>query len=305
MADLPQATQPPPGRGSTFLRRAASTVSLWVLVAAAVAMGSPVLFSVLIVAVGLLACFEFLGLLGLEGTRGWRGVRSVSFAVAALYLAAAAYCCHAGASPELGWLDSAGIAAVVVFTTLALLFHPVDGEDTKNMFFGSVFSFVYTGVLTSFLLRLLYVGGPVAGGAAGGGYYYVLFLLVVTKFADMGAYIVGTAIGKHKFIPHISPGKTWEGIVFGCFPFAVGGGAAAFALFGSGMPLLTWGHVIALGFLLAAVAVVGDLAESVLKRCLARKDSGAVLPGIGGVLDLLDSVLFTAPVLFFYLLTIA
>ena len=67
------------------------------------------------------------------------------------------------------------------------------------------------------------------------------------------------------------------------------------------MPLLTWPHVIVLGFGLALVAVVGDLAESVLKRCLAKKDSGNVLPGIGGVLDLIDSLLFTAPALYFYL----
>ena len=99
----------------------------------------------------------------------------------------------------------------------------------------------------------------------------------------MGAYIVGTAIGKRKFIPHISPGKTWEGIVGGGFPFALLGGALIYHFFGDQMPALSWPSALGMSALLAAVAIVGDLAESVIKRCLEKKDSGAVLPGIGGV----------------------
>jgi len=302
MADPVPTDRPKPGRARTFFRRASSTLVLWALIVAAIALESPLLFSGLIVAVGVLAGFEFLGLLGLRGTPGWGAVRLVSVVTGAAYLIAAALLCYRG-DGAFALLDPAGLAAIVVLTSLALLFYPLDDVRTKDMFFGSVFGFVYTALLTSFLLRLLYFGG--GGAEEMGGHYYILFLLVVTKFADMGAYIVGTVIGKHKFIPHISPGKTWEGIVLGCFPFAVGGGAVVFALFGEKMPLLCWGHVIGLGFLLAAVAVVGDLAESVLKRCLAKKDSGAVLPGIGGVLDLVDSILFTAPVMFFYLIAIA
>jgi phosphatidate cytidylyltransferase len=291
-----------PGRGAVFLRRATSTIVLWALIAGAIAFESAYLFSGLIVAVGVLAGLEFLGLLGLRGSRGWSAVRGVSIAVGGAYLIGAAVLCYQSGAGALGLLDPAGVAAIVILTTVALLFHPIDGQKTKDMFFGSVFGFVYTALLASFLLRLLFFGG---GGGELTGHYYILFLLVVTKFADMGAYIVGTAIGKNKFIPHISPGKTWEGILLGCFPFAVGGGATVFALFGARMPLLNWGHVVALGFVLAAVAVVGDLAESVLKRCLAKKDSGAVLPGIGGVLDLVDSILFTAPVMYFYLIAIS
>ena len=112
---------------------------------------------------------------------------------------------------------------------------------------------------------------------------------------------IGTLIGKNKMIPHISPGKTWEGFIFGCLTFAVGGGCLMFYLFKDEMPLLEWRAVVILSFCLAVIAALGDLAESILKRSLAVKDSGNILPGIGGVLDLLDSVLFTAPVLFIYL----
>ena len=151
-----------------------------------------------------------------------------------------------------------------------------------------------------FLIRILYINYDVSAGG-GRGEYYIIFLLVVTKFSDMGAYLIGTLIGKNKMIPHISPGKTWEGFIFGCLTFAVGGGCLIFYLFKDEMPLLEWRAVVILSFCLAVIAALGDLAESILKRSLAVKDSGNILPGIGGVLDLLDSVLFTAPVLFIYL----
>ena len=297
--DSPQKPPASTGRAAVFARRATSTLVLWGLIAAAIAFQSTLLISILVVAIGTLGAIEFYGLLGLGGVRGWSGVRLLATLAAAGYLAGVALALHG--SGAVGPIDAGGLAAVMFFTTVALLFHPVDGDHTKDMFFGSVFGFVYTAVLGSFFLRLLYVGSEPGSGEMGGMFYF-LFLLVVTKFADMGAYVVGTAIGKNKMIPHISPGKTWEGFLFGCLPVAVGGGCGVYALFGDQMPLVNWPHVIVLGFGLALVAVVGDLAESVLKRCLAKKDSGNVLPGIGGVLDLIDSLLFTAPALYFYLM---
>jgi phosphatidate cytidylyltransferase len=102
-------------------------------------------------------------------------------------------------------------------------------------------------------------------------------------------------------IPHVSPGKTWEGFG-GALVFAQLAGCGLFAAFPSELSVLhSWGHVVALGFLLALLAVIGDLAESVVKRALDAKDSGRMLPGIGGSLDLIDSICFTAPALVFYL----
>ena len=279
-----------------------STLILWVLVAGALAFESQLLFSVVIVTIGTLALLEFLGLLELEGAPGWCGIRWGLVVVAVSYLGAVSFACSGWSSTILVLLDSSCLVVVVLGTTFLLLFHPIDAKRTKDMFFGSVFGFVYTVMLSSFLLRVLYF---TSGDNDTGGQYYLLFLLVVTKFSDMGGYIVGSMIGRHKMIPHISPGKTWEGFIFGCLVFSVAGGCVVFAVFGERMPLLTWPHVVMLGFILGIVAVVGDLAESIVKRCLARKDSGHVLPGIGGVLDLVDSILFTAPVLFFYLKAIS
>ena len=123
----------------------------------------------------------------------------------------------------------------------------------------------------------------------------------MTKFTDMGAYLTGSLIGKHKMIPHVSPGKTWEGTL-GAFLFTYGGGCAVYGLFQSELsPLVGWKDIAILALLLGVGAVLGDLVESVIKRSLGAKDSGKVLPGIGGALDLIDSILFTAPLMYFYL----
>ena len=132
------------------------------------------------------------------------------------------------------------------------------------------------------------------------GHFYVLWLIVVTKFSDMGAYVTGSLIGKHPLVPHISPKKTWEGF-FGALAFSAGGACALIALLPKQLALLNYTHGIILGVGLGFAAVIGDLAESVIKRSADVKDSGNLLPGIGGVLDLIDSILFTAPLMFFYL----
>jgi phosphatidate cytidylyltransferase len=130
--------------------------------------------------------------------------------------------------------------------------------------------------------------------------FLLIYLLAVTKFSDVGAYVIGSLIGRHKMIPRISPGKTWEGF----------GGAILTSLFISIVlthvmegraPSLSFTSSVVLGLLLPLISVVGDLAESVMKRDASIKDSGHTIPGIGGALDLIDSILFTAPVLYFYL----
>jgi phosphatidate cytidylyltransferase len=107
-------------------------------------------------------------------------------------------------------------------------------------------------------------------------------------------------IGKHLLIPHISPAKTWEGF-FGALVFATIGSYAVFFFLGDQLTYLDWTHATVLGVLLGFSAIIGDLAESIIKRSTGVKDSGNFLPGIGGALDLIDSLLFTAPLLFFYL----
>ena len=132
------------------------------------------------------------------------------------------------------------------------------------------------------------------------GHYYLLYFLLITKFSDTGAYVVGSLIGKHKMIPRISPGKTWEG-----FGGAIFGSVLASLIFvhflGSNMFGMNRLHAIVLGVILSVGAVVGDLIESIFKREAGVKDSGKFFPGIGGILDLLDSLLFNAPIMYLYL----
>lgn len=130
------------------------------------------------------------------------------------------------------------------------------------------------------------------------GQWWLLYLIAVTKIGDTAAYGIGSAVGKTKLAPHISPGKTIEGTLAGI-------GASALLSFILAPWLgLTLGRSLGLGAVMGIVAVLGDLAESTLKRDAGVKDSG-VIPGLGGVLDVLDSLLFTAPMLYFYLLAIS
>jgi phosphatidate cytidylyltransferase len=122
----------------------------------------------------------------------------------------------------------------------------------------------------------------------------------VTKFSDCGAYVVGSLIGRHKMIPRVSPGKTWEG--FGGALLGSVLASLACAHFAAGKLVgMTPTHAVVLGLALGGAAVVGDLIESIFKREAGVKDSGRFLPGIGGILDLLDSLLFNAPLMYLYL----
>jgi phosphatidate cytidylyltransferase len=137
-------------------------------------------------------------------------------------------------------------------------------------------------------------------GTGEDGRFYVLYFILVTKLSDSGAYVVGSLIGRHKLVPRISPGKTWEG-----FGGAIVVSTAASLLFvhflGHRMVGMTPLHAVILGIVLGSAAVIGDLIESLFKREAGVKDSGRLFPGIGGILDLLDSLLFNAPIMYLYL----
>jgi phosphatidate cytidylyltransferase len=157
----------------------------------------------------------------------------------------------------------------------------------------TLFGLMYVPWLLNFIQKINFFPGV-------DGHYYLLYFVLITKFSDTGAYAVGSLIGKHKMIPRISPGKTWEGF----------GGAIAVStlasllfvhFFGKHMPGMNWLHAIVLGIILSTSAVVGDLIESLFKREAGVKDSGGFFPGIGGILDLLDSLLFNAPIMYLYL----
>ena len=132
------------------------------------------------------------------------------------------------------------------------------------------------------------------------GKLYVLYFILVTKFSDTGAYTVGSLIGRHKMIPRISPGKTWEGFA-GAILASVAASLAFTRFFRGNLAGMHLKHALLLGLLLGVCAVVGDLIESLFKREAGVKDSGKLFPGIGGILDLIDSLLFNAPIMYLYL----
>jgi phosphatidate cytidylyltransferase len=162
----------------------------------------------------------------------------------------------------------------------------------------TVFGLFYVIWLFGFVTKIVFIFPRVDGHVTG--HLYVLWLLVVTKFSDMGAYVTGSLIGKHPLVPHISPKKTWEGF-FGALAFSTGGACGLLALMPKQLSYLHQSDAVILGLLLGLAAIIGDLGESIIKRSCDVKDSGKFLPGIGGALDLIDSILFTAPLLFFYL----
>jgi phosphatidate cytidylyltransferase len=207
------------------------------------------------------------------------------------------------ANPALGLeapatLDAAAVAAAAIGAFCLQLRRPIRGLEPLQAVAANLLGFVYIPFLFGFAARLVFL---VPGSGQVPGALLLLWLIAVTKFTDMGAYLTGSLIGKHKMIPHVSPGKTWEGFG-GALAFAQLAGCGLFALFPNQLAILGgWPHVIVLGVILALLSVVGDLAESILKRSLGAKDSGRMLPGIGGALDLIDSLCFTAPALYFYL----
>jgi len=189
------------------------------------------------------------------------------------------------------------VIAVTVGSFILRLRHPIEGDASVRAVALALLGFVYVPVLfAGFIIRLTLLPPSIESGL-----WLILLVVVVAKFTDMGAYLVGTMFGRHKAIPHISPAKSWEGYIGSLF-FAVGGAFAVHALSGGRLDWLEWYHVAGLGVVLALAAMIGDLAESVLKRSLEVKDSGQVLPGIGGILDLIDSLCFALPVAYFYLL---
>lgn len=292
---MTDASPVPSSKSAVFLRRLSSTLALWTIIAVAVWTGQPLLFFGIIVALGALGLVEWRRMFGQTLDGGWR---------VWLYLMAAVYAALVFWESQAGRGSGPGLAEAVVLPALLFglfagtLRGPLEGRETLWRLFVALAGFVYVVFLFSFAWRLLLVphwdgAGPLPG------IFYLVFAIAVTKFTDMGAYVIGVLFGRHKMIPHISPGKTWEGLA-GAFLGAFLAAHGMVALFGHHIPLIDHTHAAGLAVCLAGITVVADLAESVIKRCLDVKDSGHLLPGIGGALDLIDSLLFTGPAAWLY-----
>lgn len=164
----------------------------------------------------------------------------------------------------------------------------------------TLFGILYVAWLFSFLIKIRYLDGGAGLLAA---------VLLITKAGDIGAYFIGSRFGKTPLIPHISPHKSVEGALGGLvFSVAAAMASKPFFLAIGGIPLwrenFAYLHLFFLGVFLGILGQLGDLSESLIKRDCQVKDAGNILPGMGGILDEIDSVLFTAPVFYFYLSTL-
>jgi len=154
-----------------------------------------------------------------------------------------------------------------------------------------LFGIFYVSWCFSFLIKLRFTTAP----GIPDGRWLVALLLLSTKGGDIGAYTVGSLFGKHSLIRRVSPSKTWEGVIGGLL-FSVGGALALWKVL-PGVPPV---QLALLGLVLGIFGQLGDLSESMLKRDSQVKDAGQILPGMGGILDVLDSLLFTSPICYFY-----
>jgi phosphatidate cytidylyltransferase len=162
------------------------------------------------------------------------------------------------------------------------------------------------GGAATILFGGLYIGLPMALGLMilkkPEGYFILGFLLAVNFFTDIGAYVTGSHLGRHKLCPHLSPKKTVEGAIGG-FVFALAASLICHLIFFlMKKPLFTIYEILGLGAFFGIASQVGDLVESIFKRDAGVKDSGKIIPGHGGVLDRIDSLLFTLPLMYLYLI---
>jgi phosphatidate cytidylyltransferase len=249
----------------------------------------PFLF-VFILALALAACHELLQLLGpVLRLPGWLGYASVAALVAANWPA------HLLGN-RFAWLWVAGTFAAVVLSSFLVemaTFREPGGSVARIAL--TIFVAVYLGLLPSFLVQLRW---PSSEGPEDARRCTVALALTifVPKCCDIGAYFTGRLFGRHRMTPVLSPKKTWEGLAGGLLVAAL----AAFGINSFGREL---NDLAALGFgvTVGGAGVLGDLAESLIKRDCQKKDASQTVPGFGGVLDVVDSVLFAAPVAYCWL----
>ncbi|HEV8603928.1 MAG TPA: phosphatidate cytidylyltransferase [Tepidisphaeraceae bacterium] len=183
------------------------------------------------------------------------------------------------------------IVFVMLFAALRRVFMRQTQEAIHHMA-GTVLATLYLGGLAWFLmaLRVKHAGQHLFHGST----MILVMVLLVVKATDIGAFFGGRALGKHKLIPWLSPGKTWEGLICGIL-FAALVGALLAPLIGIPDYRLTWWKGLIFGGVLGGIGQAGDLLESLMKRDAEVKDSGHLVPGFGGILDIIDSPLLAAP----------
>lgn len=200
-------------------------------------------------------------------------------------------------------LEGSGVllmAIGIILVAVASFARP-DPKEGLTTWMATAFGAIYVSLL-AFIVRLGHAGPAVPPGAPldaiGAERGWILLLLLAVWAYDTGAFLVGRQFGRERFLTHISPSKTYAGLIGGVVACTV---VVGVLLWGLGQSPL---HALLLGPLTALAAQAGDLAESMLKRAAGAKESGSLIPGHGGILDRVDSFLFAAPVAYFYVVSI-
>jgi phosphatidate cytidylyltransferase len=271
-------------------QRATSAAVLVPLLLVAVAIGGPVL-ALAVAIVAAIAAIEVFALLRAAGHAPFTAL-GTALTLVVVFDAAVPNALE-GSGLLLG---AVGIVLVAVAS-----FAKPEPRDGLDAWMATVFGALYVSLL-SFVLRLGHAAPSIPAGSPlaelGAERDWVLLLILAVWAYDTGAYLVGSRLGRTRFLTNLSPSKTVEGVAGGVVAATVVVGIMLWAL---GQDPL---HAIALGPLTALAAQAGDLAESMIKRAADAKDSGSLIPGHGGMLDRVDSFLFAAPVVTLYVLAV-
>jgi phosphatidate cytidylyltransferase len=291
---------PSPSKLKIFARRLTSTVVLWAIILTGLFCGNQLIsdsvFLVVMVFLAVSGLAEFYGMAAkrdLVCFSGW-GIFGGVLLIVGTFLQLTG---HIGTQGSPARVNDFETGFLILFVLGLCVRQFMSRSNTAGILAISttLFGLMYVPWLLNFIQKINFFEG-----LGGNGKFYVIYFILVTKFSDTGAYSVGSLIGKHKMIPRISPGKTWEG--FGGAIVVSTLASVLFAyFFREHLEGMTWYHAVILGVILSISAVIGDLIESLFKREAGVKDSGQLFPGIGGILDLLDSLLFNAPIMYLYL----
>lgn len=205
-----------------------------------------------------------------------------------------------GSARHLAFSASWGVLLATVVGSMLLQLTRRSNDNALTNVAATLLGFIYCAVLPGLMVHLRHLHFP-PGGWPMHGVEFAVVCIFVSKVSDVGALLTGSRWGKHKLIPRLSPGKTWEGAAGGLlFSILL---LQFMTLTSPWMALARLGRpmLVLLSFLLAAGGLAGDLVESAFKRNSHRKDAGAGVPGFGGLLDLTDSLMVASPVMYFFL----
>ena len=299
------ATQPE-SKAATLMRRLASSVVLLGVVFYGLLAGGPIsLFLVggIIMLLNVAGLLEFYGMVNANGLPRfkWLGLAGGVTLVGTLFVYLSGLAKQQLGEPTTGGAAELelGIFAVLLLALLGRRVFAHPAAPSFSMVGHTMLGVLYVSWLLGFMLKIYFFAEQAGAGFDPG--YCLLFFILATKCSDIGAYSLGSLIGRHKMIPKVSPAKTWEGFAGAILLSTIAAMLMAHYWGAAKLGGMTPLHAAALGPLLGFGAVLGDLVESVFKRDSGVKDSGSFFPGIGGILDLLDSLLFNAPLMFLYL----